>query len=350
MKILHILNSNNYSGAENVVCQIIEGFRNNNNIEMFYCSPIGRIENVLAEKKIAFCPLKKMTLNELKRVIKMVKPDIIHAHDYKASLMISLLGVHMPIIYHLHNNAPWIKNKNFKTLLFRFACKKASIIYGVSNSIINEFVYAKYIKNKYYSIGNPFDNSVVINKAKDDFCITKKKFDICFCGRLSEAKRPLFLLDIIAEAKKSKHDLSVSIIGDGELKGAFLEKVNELGLNDNVETFGFVSNPFPLIKQSKIFLMPSKWEGFGLAALEALSLGIPVLASPVGGLTEIVNCNNGLLCNDISDFSDEINKLLTDQVYYDEKSKNAKLTGMEKTNISSYISTLKEHYCELVGE
>ena len=58
MKVLHLLQSNRFSGAENVVCQIIDMFRTDKDIEMVYCSPDGPIKETLTERKIRFVPLK----------------------------------------------------------------------------------------------------------------------------------------------------------------------------------------------------------------------------------------------------------------------------------------------------
>ena len=86
MKILHVLASNKFSGAENVACQIIKMFSDREpGIEMAYCSPKGEIEQALNKEKIDYYPLKKLNKRELKRVIKTFKPDIIHAHDMRAS-------------------------------------------------------------------------------------------------------------------------------------------------------------------------------------------------------------------------------------------------------------------------
>ena len=61
MKVLHLLASDRFSGAENVVCQIIEMFKTDDDLEMFYCSPPGQIETALKERDIRFVPIKKLT-------------------------------------------------------------------------------------------------------------------------------------------------------------------------------------------------------------------------------------------------------------------------------------------------
>ena len=80
MKVMHVLNSSNYSGAEKVVCQIIKSFREDG-VEMVYCSPDGEIvRKMLAEQGVTFLPLKSMSVKNLRQVIQEQKPDLIHAH------------------------------------------------------------------------------------------------------------------------------------------------------------------------------------------------------------------------------------------------------------------------------
>ena len=87
MKVLHVLSSNQFSGAENVVCQIIGMF--NTEIEMAYCSPNGPIEATLSHAHIKYFPLEKFNKKLLKKIIELYKPDVIHAHDLKASIICS---------------------------------------------------------------------------------------------------------------------------------------------------------------------------------------------------------------------------------------------------------------------
>lgn len=84
MKILHLLASDRFSGAENVVCQIIEMFKADDEFEMVYCSPRGQIETALKEKGIKFLPIKKLTPLHLAKILKEYQPDIVHAHDVKS--------------------------------------------------------------------------------------------------------------------------------------------------------------------------------------------------------------------------------------------------------------------------
>ena len=73
IKIMHLLQSDRFSGAENVVCQIINMMDNNDIIEMTYCSSDGQIREALNERNIRFLPIRKLTVKEVKRIIKEYK-------------------------------------------------------------------------------------------------------------------------------------------------------------------------------------------------------------------------------------------------------------------------------------
>ena len=111
MVILHILNTGSFSGAENVVISIINEFqkRNIENIELIYVSLEGSIRKRLEKEKIKYEPIKKMSVGEIKRVIKKYNPDIIHAHDFTASIICAVSAKKIPVISHIHNNCPWLK-------------------------------------------------------------------------------------------------------------------------------------------------------------------------------------------------------------------------------------------------
>ena len=76
MKVLHLLQSNQFSGAENVVCQIFDMMKTFPDIQMVYCSRDGQIREALAQRDIPFLPLKRMCIGEVRRVLREQKPDI----------------------------------------------------------------------------------------------------------------------------------------------------------------------------------------------------------------------------------------------------------------------------------
>lgn len=342
IKVLHILNTGSYSGAENVVITLINNTKSK--VKGIYCSLDGTIRDVLYENDIHFEPVNKLSIDEIKKVIKKVKPDIIHAHDFTAGIICSLAAGNIPVINHLHNNSPWLKNYCIKSFVYAYCCRKFKKILTVSDSVMDEFVFGKKMKDKTLVVGNPIDLSNILSKADIN---ADKKYDIAFLGRLTEAKAPEVFVDIISQVKKQNKNIKAIMIGDGELRGKVETEIEKFNLNDNIDLVGFQKNPYTFLVQSKILCMPSKWEGFGLAAVEALAYKLPVVASQVGGLKNIINDSCGKLCSNVYEFVDELLKLLNENEYYNNKRVGAYKRAQEYDNIELYSKKIISIYSEL---
>lgn len=346
-KILFLLNTNSYSGAENVVIQIIENIKDIN-IEMVYVSKEGPIRKYLENKKIHFVPIKSMDPIEIRKVICQEKPDIIHANDFRASVMAALSCWKLPIISHLHNNTPWMRKYHLYSFLYLLTSVRYKKILIVSPAILEEYVFGNWIKKKTIVINNPINLKSLQEYKQKHVFHNKKNYDIVFLGRLTWQKDPFRFIGLIVGLKKRIPLLKVVMVGDGELRKECEIKIKEFHLKESITILGFQENPYQYLCQGKVLCMPSKWEGFGLAAVEALAFHIPVVAAKVGGLPLIVDNNCGKLCKTDKEFIDEIYQLLTDKDYYLKKQNNAGKRALELDNIEEYICNLKQLYNQII--
>ena len=115
-------------------------------------------------------------------------------------------------------------------------------------------------------------------------------------------------------------------------------------MNNNIEFVGFKKNPYKYMVKSKIFMLTSDWEGYGLVAYEALTLGLPCIVSNVGGLPNIVDNECGKLCNSNEDFIEETINLLSNSKIYNLKNKRALKKSELLENKEEYINKIKEIY------
>ncbi len=348
--VLHILNTGSYSGAENVVITLINAIQEKNKVYHFvYVSLYGPIKDILDSNGIEYEVISKLTISEIHRVVHLYHPDIIHAHDFTAGIICSASFVKVPIICHLHNNKPWIKRVNIFSVIFLLSCIRYNKIVMVSKAVNDEYIFRSIIKNKSIIIGNPINLTQIKEKALVEKTENKDlKYNVVFIGRLSEAKNPLRFINIIEKLVNENPDLHVAMIGDGELKSLCIEVIKEKKLSNNIDMLGFLYNPYPILLNSKILCMTSLWEGFGLVAVEALALGVPVLATPVGGLTKILDQNCGFFYTNDNEACSEIVRLLTDTDYYMMKSKNATLRSKELYNLDMYIESIINIYEEQI--
>lgn len=165
-----------------------------------------------------------------------------------------------------------------------------------------------------------------------------------FCGRLSFLKNPERFVNIVGVLKSDFPNISAVMIGDGELKEEVKSLIKEKGLNDNIQLLGFQKEPYPIMQSCEILCVPSRWEGYGLVAVEALVLGVPVVCSNVGGLSGIVNDECGKVCQTEDEMIGECLQLLTRRDYLEHKSEVALIRANELNNVDSYKMTLKVFY------
>ena len=341
-KVFFVLSTNGYSGAEAVNISIIESLKDE--FDFYWVSRRGEIVDILKEKNIKWIEIKKLSIKEINRINKEYKPDIIHATDYKASVVCSFARKRCKLISHLHNNSPWLKKYSLYSFVFLFATLRIDKILIVSNSIEKEYVFSKNIKNKIINIGNPVSRKKILSQVTDkDY---EKKYDICCIARVTEQKNPFKFIEIIRKLKKQKPDLKVLWIGAyGDLKEECLELCQKYDIIKNIDFVGFQKNPYKLLASSKVFVLTSDWEGYGLVAFEALTLGIPCIVSKVGGLVDLVDDTCGKLCdkNNIQDY-DIILQILQDKELYKSLSKGAIEKSKRLDNIQKYSETIRNLY------
>lgn len=309
MRILHLLPTNRYSGAENVACQIIKLFAEDQEYGMAYCSPEGPIRREVEDRGIPFIGLESFSIGEVRRVIKEYKPDMIHAHDMRASLMAVLVGGRVPVISHIHVNSTANNRLSFRSLAFLLAAIKSKHIYWVSNSTYEGYFFRNCISKKSTVLYNVINEEAIRQKALS--ADTPDSFDVAYVGRLSEQKDPVRLMKVIKSVVGRLPYLKVAVVGSGEMEQQAKAECQRLGIESNVTFMGFMSNPLGILKSSKVMVMTSKREGTPMCVLEAQALGIPVVSTPTDGVKDVIaDGENGFLSNDDEVLADRIVSIL----------------------------------------
>ncbi len=298
MRVLHLLQSDRFSGAENVVCQIIGMVKNVPGMEMAYASRDGQIRQVLEERGIPFFPMSQLTVSEVKRVIAAYQPDVIHAHDMRASFVATRACGRIPLVSHIHNNAFDSRGVSAKSIAYLLAARKAKHIFWVSRSSFEGYAFHKLFKKKSSVLYNVIDVEALYTRMQED--TNTYDYDIAFVGRLSYPKNPERLINILEMVVAKRPQTKVAVVGTGELDDVVRERIREKGLDKNVSMLGFNPNPLKLLHDAKLMIMTSRWEGTPMCALEAMALGVPIVSTPTDGLCELVEdgVNGYLSAND----------------------------------------------------
>ncbi|MFL8800267.1 MULTISPECIES: glycosyltransferase [unclassified Clostridioides] len=247
-------------------------------------------------------------------LIDLGKPDIIIGTHMPITVLYSRLVVgyeDVKVISWMHSSLELFGNSS-KYL------KHADIHWSISTNLTYEL--ERLINKKYiYSIPNPIDINV-------DMLDISLENNFVYIGRLENYTKRFDIL--FTSLSKLDTEWTLDIYGDGPDKKYIECIINELDLNDKVKMKGYVRNPWKHINYKKALLLSSEHEAFPMVILEALSRGIPVVATECGGIEEIIKYGyNGYLakvCNSES-FYEEITQLLN-LSYYElcEMQKNAR--------------------------
>lgn len=341
-RVLHLLSTTTFSGAENVVCQIIKMF-NKSNFEMVYCSPKGNIEEKLEIEKIKYAGINKLNYICVRKILKQYKPDIIHAHDIRASIIAAMFSKNIKIISHIHGNHDNMKKKTIKSILYCLFKNGYSKIFWVSKSAMQEYYFKEKVKNKSEVLMNVIDKNQIYAKVQEDK--EEYSYDIIYLGRLAKEKNPLRVYEIMKDVVKSNDKVKCAFVGDGELKEKLKEHIKSDALESNIVLKGNMDNPMKILKSAKILVMASKYEGTPMCALEAMSLGVPIVATPTDGLVELVkNGVNGFLSEENENLVVEIDKIIKNEEYRKKLSKNNIKIFNEQNDIDQYMKKIEREY------
>ena len=335
MKILHILGTNILSGAENVHLDILKALKDAN--EVVYCSPDGPIRRHVEAAGVRFLPCDTEDPSVIRGLYEKEKPDVVHACDPRMSFKCARAGI--PFVSMLHCNCPWMKKYSPNSFALRYAIKKSSAVIAVSQSIPDSYVFKKSFGNKLHVIPNAVYRDKVESMAKASF---DGGFDVIYVGRLEPIKRPLLFLEVLERLEKKMPGVTAVMVGDGNLRGEVGDFIRSHGLH-NITLTGFDSNPYRIMARSKVIVLTSEFEGFGLVAVEGMILSKPVAAFPAGGITEIAE-KGGFVCADVSSMAETLERLLTDPDFYKASSERAALASYSYTDTDAYIAQIRDIY------
>jgi glycosyltransferase involved in cell wall biosynthesis len=240
-------------------------------------------------------------------------PDIIHAHIYSAGVPAIILGKYykIPVVVSEHfSSFPRRMIKRFERLKATFALNKANLIITVSEDLINHIkLYG--IKNKFKVVPNTFDPKIFYPPIKKKPRITKR---LLLVASLIPIKGIPYLLEALALLCKKRNDFILDIVGDGTKRKEHEKLAYHLRLRNIVAFHGVKSKKevAKFMRKADFFVLPSEWENLPCALIEAMASGLPIVATNVGGVPEIINVDVGVLVppRNVEALTEAINYLL----------------------------------------
>jgi len=213
------------------------------------------------------------------------EPDVIHAHLFPTSACVASLkklgAIKCPIVFTEHSTSNNRRGSTVGNIVDPLIYKQVTKIYCISEGTRENLTDA------YPELSEK--SEVILNGATlkfDRFTPRSKSapVKIISVGRLREAKNYPAALDALELLPEGACEYQ--IVGEGELRADLEAKARDMKTPVHFE--GHVSDVAPFLKSADIFLMSSLWEGFGLAAVEGMNAGLPVVASDIAGLREVV--------------------------------------------------------------
>ena len=278
--------------------------------------------------------------------------DIYHAHLPQAEIL-TTFGIqknHLLVItrHFAGKFAPKLP-KFLSSFLSRIATYKASKVIAISNSvrevlILNkEVLHPEKIEVVYYGYDRKYKNSKVRVRKN------KKNLSIGTIARLSPEKDLTTLISAISNLKNENYFCSLKIVGDGPLKSQLFKIVHSSNLENNIEFLGKIADPYPFLKSLDVFVLASKFEGFGLSLLEAMDSGTKIVVSKNSALEEIVGDSFAAIYFKTSDALDLSQKIKYANRISIKKFNKDQKTILEKFTSKKMIYAIEKIYVNLVN-
>ena len=281
-------------------------------------------------------------------IIKKDNIDIIinsnSTFGYSAIPYIKSCNPQIPIVDYIHMEEWYNRNGGFsrdtaclesvveKTLVCNENSKKILVDYFKRKENKIETVYIGVDSNKFDP--SKFNKEKILNKYK---IATDKKI-IGFIARIDLQKRPYLLINIIKKLKEEKNDFLVLVAGDGPLLAEIKKISKKYRLDENIKFLGAISNTAEIYAMSDITLNCSIKEGVALTSYESLSMGVPVISANVGGQSELINDNVGIIVpclqkeeeilnykyseEEINNYVEAINRMFSNLDFYRSNTRN----------------------------
>ena len=259
--------------------------------------------------------IKKKLYNERNKILSK-KYDVEIAFKDGFPAIFTAVGETPKKIHFLHStykeNDPTKRyRKTFKNIYDKF-----DKIIAVSEETVNDFAYHYGNKEKCVVINNIIDVHKVKNMAKKTRKLSDSKINLISVGRLAEIKGYDRLIKVVDKLKKNKlfNNCFLTIVGDGPEKGNLSKLIKELKLEDCINLAGNQDNPYSFVASADLYISSSRVETFGLVMVEALILGIPILAVETSATSTIIDDGkNGIITkNSIDGLYNGLKELIND--------------------------------------
>ncbi len=320
--IVHIISSSDTGGAQTLLLNILQNIDTSKYRLIVICNHEGHyvsdFQNYANKTYLLNFnhknPLKEFFFaynlySKIRKIIIKEKVDIVHNHLWKACFYGShaAQGIVKKVFNNLHGELiSEVEESSLKLNLYRYLYQKLqgrSI--AISHYNAKELVKLGIKKEDITVIYNAID-AIYFNHIHHKNIIHDNPFNVLCIARIFPQKGIDYLLET---AEKLDNNIQINIIGDGVDYKEISLLIKKKNLS-NIHLLGFKKDVRPYLEQADVFVLPSRWEGFGIVLLEAMAYELPIIASNTGGIPEIVQHDKGGLLFDVGNINQLIEHLI----------------------------------------
>tara|TARA_B110000003_G_C16636412_1_gene528606 strand:- start:249 stop:1382 length:1134 start_codon:yes stop_codon:yes gene_type:complete len=377
MKVFHLITSLDNGGAENHLASLVKEQIKNKKIYIIYLRGNDYWKKKLKKKGIKIIKLKLnhlinffnliTVIYKINNLINKHNPDIVHAHLSSMEIIGAIIK------FFSKNKFKLIITKHLDSFFLEASKGQNSIIQGlfidkfilyncnkiicISQQIRKYFVKKINLPNNklkviYYGLNfNDFKKKKKNNNLKINKKDLKNFFVICCIARHVEQKSLDFLIKTFYEFKNLDIKSKLILVGSGPQTTKLKIMAKKLEVYEKIIWIEYAENVLEILKLSDVFVLPSKYEGFGLVLLEAMFAKKPIIATKVSAIPEVIQDNwNGLLIKhgDIKDFKRKLLKIKMSKINK-KLIKNSQKTLKTKFNFNKMIIKTNKIYEEAIN-
>lgn len=350
-KHIHIIESLKTGGAQRLISDLLPALKQEGiEVELIVaCLEGNSLENKIIENGISIINLGTgsiRNINFYKRLRKHLKDNaseirLLHAHLFPTLYIVPLAnrGTGIPMVYTEHSTSNKRRTKRLLRPIEKIIYSRYDLLIGISKEVseaLSDWI-GKKMSKKVVTITNGIDITKFQTSGKSSEKISKHERFILMVSRFVPAKNQETLIRCIPYV--ADPNVTFCFAGDGETLERHITQAKAMGLEDRCRFLGNVEDISTLMHNATIGVQSSHWEGFGLTAVEFMAAGVPVIATDIPGLGDIVR-GAGLLAkpSDPKDMAIQINRLLSDGQKYVEMQKK----GYERSLLFCITATAKK--------
>lgn len=362
MKILHVLSSLQTGGIEKLIVDLakVSNNDNNNSFSVVIINKEYRKEMIdrLNDLKVNLYLLDRIPKRSwtiffasfrFRKLLRNIKPDIIHVHNQLSFVVtwFASLGLAGKKIYTLHNTRLY-GSRLTDLFVKRIALSSIHRFIAISDAAKSDFFNGK----KYFEKTDIIYNGIDIKEFQGGRTAETPKVVLICVARLRHSQKGQdLLIKAVSVLKQRGLDVECLLVGEGDSRALLKGMIDKHDLSDQIHLMGNRDDVPELMWNSDIFVLPSRYEGLGIVLLEAMAAGLPIVASNVDGVKELIEDGvTGLLFEPLNtkDMADKIEMFIQDASLRQICSENGlvyvkkfSIEKMYKNYLNTYESALR---------